>query len=404
MRWGRLVEAVCCDFIAKVIQRSRGRGQGIVEGLCPWRYQLCWCVLRKQKTKAAVAQPSPFATRFTHRFCFLNIMNKRRRIFKISWLRWRIPALCFSAVVILSGVVGWIPLQGLNYGIDFRGGSLIQVQTQQTVSTQALRKALEQEGFEQFSIQRFGGSENNEHLIQLPLESANQTLGKLQDFLKTRFQNLAVRRIETVGPRVGDELKQAAVLAVLASLLAILAYIWLRFAWRFSLAALTALFHDILFTLVFLLFTRIEVSLPITAALLTIAGYSINDTIVIFDRIRENIRRQPKLPFLDVCNLSINQTLGRTLITSGTTLFVVASLLVFGGGVIADFALTLLVGVVVGTYSSLYIASPMAWLLQIKATQGKQTAAAVARPAKPTAKPGGAAAKKPGKPRSKRRK
>ncbi len=327
-------------------------------------------------------------------------MNTHRRLLHIAWLHWRIPAICFSALFILSGALAWYPLNGLNYGIDFRGGSLVQIKTQQNITGQTLRTALEKEGFSQFSIQRFGSKENNEHLIQIPLTDSNRTIGKLQTFLKSRFQKLDVRRIETVGPRVGSELKQSAALAIVCALLAILAYIWLRFEWRFSLAAVAALFHDILFTLVVLLFTRIEISLPITAALLTIAGYSINDTIVIFDRLRENLRRQPNLSFLETCNLSINQTLGRTLITSGTTLFVVSALLIFGGGVIADFAFTLLIGVIVGTYSSLYIASPVALALQAKISQpNTQKAPAKLKSTAPEASPG----KQPARSQTKRK-
>ncbi len=166
-----------------------------------------------------------------------------------------------------------------------------------------------------------------------------------------------------MGPKVGEELKTAAFRAIVFSLVAILIYVWIRFQWRYSIGALVALFHDVLLVLAAFAVTQKEISLPVVAGILTVAGYSINDTIVIFDRIRENLRRFQKRAIFDTFNVSVNQTLSRTLLTSGTTLFVVLSIFVFGGGIINDFAFALLLGVVVGTYSSVFIAAPLVYIL-----------------------------------------
>ncbi len=187
---------------------------------------------------------------------------------------------------------------------------------------------------------------------------------KVKKVLKEAFPGMVVRRVESVGPRVGEELRLAAAQAILFSLVAILLYVWLRFQWRYSIGALTALVHDVLIVLAAFVVTQKEITLPVVAAVLTVAGYSINDTIVIFDRIRENFRRYQKKSAVDIINESLSQTLNRTLLTSGTTLFVLLSIFFFGGNIINDFAFALVIGVVVGTYSSVFIAAPVLYLLR----------------------------------------
>lgn len=281
----------------------------------------------------------------------------------------RYYSLAGSALLILAGLAVYFLQGGLNYGIDFRGGTLVQVQLQERYDISTIRETLSDGGIGSFALQAFGEADANEYLITLAraakLEERNgQTpSAKVKSVLIERFPSLVVRRVESVGPKVGEELKTAAFQAIVFSLLAILIYTWIRFQWRYSIGALVALFHDVLLVLAAFAATQKEISLPVVAAILTVAGYSINDTIVIFDRIRENLRRFQKRPIFDTFNVSVNQTLSRTLLTSGTTLFVVLAIFTFGGGIINDFAFALLLGVVVGTYSSVFIASPLVYIL-----------------------------------------
>lgn len=278
-------------------------------------------------------------------------------------------SLALSGILVMAGIVGFFALGGLNYGIDFTGGTLVQVRLAETRNITEIREALGDSDIGGYSLQTFGDEEANEYLITLAEtgkagELASESPGvRVQKALEKRFPSLTVRRVESVGPKVGEELKLAAFQAIVFSLVAIVIYVWLRFQWRYSIGALIALFHDVLIVMAAFMFTGKEISLPVVAAVLTVAGYSINDTIVIFDRMRENLRRfQKKAPF-DSINESINQTLSRTILTSTTTLFVVLALFLFGGEIINDFAFALLIGVAVGTYSSIFIAAPMVYNL-----------------------------------------
>jgi preprotein translocase subunit SecF len=274
-----------------------------------------------------------------------------------------------SSLAILAGIAGYFLLGGLNYGIDFRGGTLVQVRIPETGDINRIRQALSDGGVNSFSLQSFGEVGGHEYMITLgKAEEATGPVGesesaRVEGVLKEHFPSLTVRRVESVGPKVGGELRLAASLAILFSLVAILLYVWLRFQWRYSVGAVVALFHDVLVVLAAFILTGKEITLPVVAAILTVAGYSINDTIVIFDRIRENLRKFQKKALFDNFNESINQTLSRTVLTSGTTLLVVLAMYLFGGEIINDFAYALLIGIVVGTYSSVFVAAPLVFNL-----------------------------------------
>ncbi|MDQ6954383.1 MAG: protein translocase subunit SecF [Mariprofundaceae bacterium] len=281
-------------------------------------------------------------------------------------------ALIISAVLITISLLALIPsIRGLNFGIDFTGGTLVEVQFKQAPSISDVRAAIKPAGYEQAIIQEFGSPE--EILIRVQnkeVEDSSKISNTILDSLKSHFgaENIDMRRVEFVGPQVGEELTQAGISAVLIAMLAILIYVTLRFEFRFAIGADAALLHDITLVLGVFAITGSEFSLPVVAAILAVIGYSLNDSIVVFDRIRENLEenRKRKHPEdeIKVCNDSINQTLARTLMTSFTTLLVVLALFFLGGEVIHGFAFALLVGILVGTYSSIYIASPV--MLQLK--------------------------------------
>ena len=281
----------------------------------------------------------------------------------IDFLGKRRLAVIFSTVVLLAGFVSVIIHGGLNYWIDFRGGTNVQIRFAQTVDLDNLRGLFKEQGLGNIVLQTFGSEEEHEVLLGLPVDSALGTgedlTAQLRGVLGAQHPELEIRRIETVGPRVGDELKANALLAIVVALGLILLYVTFRFQWRQGVSAILTLVHDVLVVVsVFSLLDK-EFTLPVVAALLTVVGYSLNDTIVVFDRIRENQGRFRKQALEWIMNLSITETLSRTLITSGTTLLVVTALLVLGGEIIFDFAFALLVGVLIGTYSSIYVASPL---------------------------------------------
>jgi preprotein translocase subunit SecF len=284
---------------------------------------------------------------------------------KIDFLGKRKLALIFSGVLLLLSL-GLVAGKGLNFGIDFTGGTLVEVKFKEAPAIADIRKALAPAGFAQAIIQEFGAPE--EILIRVQNLDASDSSKISTDILDALGKGLGadsveMRRVEFVGPQVGEELTQAGIMAVLFAMLAILVYVTFRFKLRFAIGADAALLHDITLVVGIFALTGKEFTLPVVAAILTVIGYSLNDTIVVFDRIRENFEsnRKRKNPDseMDVVNRSINQTLARTLMTSLTTLLVVFSLFFFGGEVIHNFAFALIVGIVVGTYSSIYIASPV---------------------------------------------
>ncbi|PUB77719.1 MAG: protein translocase subunit SecF [gamma proteobacterium symbiont of Ctena orbiculata] len=266
-------------------------------------------------------------------------------------------ALVFSAVLLLIAV-GSIIARGLNLGIDFTGGTLVEVGYPQAVELPVVREALAKDGFDDAVIQHFGTSKDV--LVRLaPREDIESAV--LSDRAFSAMQGIDpqvdLRRVEFVGPQVGDELTEDGGLAMLYALIGILIYVGLRFEYRFAVGSVIALVHDVLITIGFFALFQVEFDLPVLAAVLAVIGYSLNDTIVVYDRIRENFRIIRKGDAVDVINTSVNQTLSRTLITSGTTLLVLVALFLFGGEIIHGFALALIVGVVIGTYSSIYVAS-----------------------------------------------
>ncbi|MGC9459422.1 protein translocase subunit SecF [Vibrio genomosp. F10] len=285
----------------------------------------------------------------------------------IDFMRWSKVAFAFSLVMIAAAIFT-LSTKWLNWGLDFTGGTLIEVGFEQPANLEDIREALEAEGFGDATVQNFGSA--REVMVRLrPRDGiANETLGnQILDAIKDGTgESVEMRRIEFVGPNVGDELTEAGGLAILASLICILIYVSIRFEWRLAAGAVMALAHDVIITLGIFSLLQIEVDLTIVAALLTVVGYSLNDTIVVFDRIRENFRKMRNGEPPEVMNNSITQTLSRTLITSGTTLFVVIALFTQGGAMIHGFALALLLGITVGTYSSIYVASALALKLGIE--------------------------------------
>ena len=270
-----------------------------------------------------------------------------------------------SAIAILLSIGSIFYHGGLRYGVDFAGGVLLQVKFSKAVDASDVRKALEAIGSKDASVQNFGGE--NEFLIRLEkgpedFEKASQAT---QTSLRERFkdQQLEIRRAEVVGPKVGRDLKEKAIWAIVLAFIGILIYVAFRFRQiSYGLGGIVALVHDILITFGAISITGLEFSLPLLAVILTIIGFSINDTIVIFDRVRENIKKMRKESLETVFNTSINETLGRTVLTSGTVMMVVLILFFFGGPVIHDFTTAMIVGLVSGTYSTVYIASPVVLL------------------------------------------
>jgi preprotein translocase subunit SecF len=285
----------------------------------------------------------------------------------IDFMRYQWPAIVLSTVVNLIGIGSFI-IQGLNFGLDFTGGTVIEAGYKEPVQLGDVRAALTKAGFDEATVQHFGSS--RDVLIRLAPKKASETTAAVSDRVFRALSadakgQVELRRAEFVGPQVGEELTESGGLAVLYSLIGILIYVWLRFEWRFSVGAIIATIHDTIVTVAVFSLFQIEFDLTVLAAVLAVIGYSLNDTVVIFDRIRENFRKIRKGTVLDVVNLSINETMSRTIITSGTTLIVVFALFIFGGQVIHGFALALLVGIAVGTYSSIYVASSAAVMLGI---------------------------------------
>jgi preprotein translocase subunit SecF len=284
---------------------------------------------------------------------------------QIDFMARRKQAMVFSALLILIAI-GSLFIRGLNFGIDFTGGTIIEVAYPETADLGGLRQVLADAGYPDAQVQHFGTS--RDVLIRIaPREG--RARAELSDEVLAALQaaDAAVekRRVEFVGPQVGEELTEQGGLAMLYALIGILIYVTLRFEYRFSLGAVAALVHDVIITLGVFAITQVEFDLTVLAALLAVIGYSLNDTIVVFDRIRENFRRMRKGSPVDVMNTSINQTLSRTLMTSLTTLLVLLALFFLGGEIIHAFALALIVGVFIGTYSSIFVAGSTALALGI---------------------------------------
>lgn len=273
--------------------------------------------------------------------------------------------MAISGLLIVAGIASLIIKGGPNYGIDFTGGTLVQLMFEKAVPIKEMRQVMDDINVGDYVIQQLGEKGHGEVLIRIERSSSSlKGLGeKIAETFRSHFSNnkIEVRRVEMVGPKVGKELRQKGQLAIFYALIGMLIYIAWRFELKFAVGAVLAIFHDILITLGIFSLANMEIDLTVVAALLTIAGYSINDTIVVFDRVRENMRIMRKESYAEVLNTSINQTLSRTILTSLTTLIVTATLLVLGGEVIHGFAFALTIGVVVGTYSSIFVASPIVY-------------------------------------------
>jgi len=313
-----------------------------------------------------------------------------------NFIRWRWHALALSTLVIVAGLAVIISRGGMPLGIDFSGGTIVIVKFDQSVSETQVRDAVDPIAGEEV-VQQYGEAGDNSWLIRLAqsqtaeqgtsLETGSQQI--LDALTKAGLPSYEILSREIVGPVIGADLQRRGIYATLASILAITVYIGFRFRFSFAIGAIAATFHDIIVTLAFLVFFGYDLSLNIVAALLTITGYSVNDTIVIFDRVRENMRSMRKESLEQVVNTSVNQTLSRTIITAGTTFLSVLSLYIFGGEVLRGFAFTMLVGIVSGTYSTIFIASAIAILL----SKQKRSAAASAQAAatRPAGRPDAAA-------------
>ena len=258
-------------------------------------------------------------------------------------------------------------IKGLNLGVDFKGGTLIEIRTENNeIHISEIRTSLLRMNLGDVTVKNFG--KENDYLVKIEINKSNDPtfIKSIKDKLTSDLGSVVnFRRVENVGPKVSSELLKAGLLAISLSLAAMLIYIWIRFEWQFSLGAIFALFHDVILTLgVFSLFS-LEINLSIVAAVLTIVGYSMNDTVVIFDRVRENLRKYSDIKIFDLTNISINETLSRTIITSTTTLLALISIYIFGGQILKGFSLAMILGVIFGTYSSIYIANPILILLNV---------------------------------------
>jgi len=294
-----------------------------------------------------------------------------------NFIRWRWHAIGLSAAIIIAGAA-MIATRGVPLGIDFSGGTLVRVQFDQQVSEDQVRKALDAVPGDKV-VQQFGPVADRQIMIRLPQTgtaeqgiSLEQGSRQVEDALNKAGLKFQILVRDIVGPVIGADLQKKGIYATLASILAITIYIAVRFRPSFAIGAIAATFHDILVTIAFLQFFKYELSLNIVAAILTITGYSVNDTIVIFDRVRENMRNKRREPLEQVVNTAVNQTLGRTIITAGTAFLSVLALYLFGGEALEGFSFTMLVGIISGTYSTIFIASAIAIILSKK----PQTAAA----------------------------
>ncbi len=318
----------------------------------------------------------------------MQILNKKT---SIDFLSMRNVTMLISALLIVASIVG-LAVRGLNFGIDFTGGTLVEVGYSEAVKVESVRATLTEAGYSDAVVQHFGTA--RDVMIRLPAVDRENAAGISGDIMKTLRsasnevlagtpdgQNTAqqcvsngttaacqvqMRRVEFVGPQVGDELANQGGLAMIYALIGILIYVAFRFKWQFSLGSIVALVHDVVITLGMFAVFQFDFSLSVLAAVLAVIGYSLNDTIVVFDRIRENFRKMRKGDRFDVVNAAINDTLPRTILTSLTTLFVVLTLFIFGGEVLHGFSIALLIGIIVGTYSSIFIASPSVLMLGIQ--------------------------------------
>ncbi|MFB3116126.1 MAG: protein translocase subunit SecF [Gammaproteobacteria bacterium] len=283
----------------------------------------------------------------------------------IDFMGKRKLAAFFSITLIVASIASLV-IQGLNFGVDFTGGTLVEVGYAQPVELESIRSALASSEFGEATVQSFGRA--SDVLIRIAPKQGSNTAdisGAILELLQAGDQSVEMRRVEFVGPQVGEELTEDGGLAMLYALLGILIYVALRFQMRFSVGAIAALVHDVVITIGIFSVTQMDFDLTVLAALLAVIGYSLNDTIVVFDRIRENFHKMRKVSPIEVMNISLNQTLSRTIMTSVTTLLVLTALFLVGGKIIHGFSTALIIGVLIGTYSSIFVASPVTLALGI---------------------------------------
>ena len=275
----------------------------------------------------------------------------------------------FVSLILILISVGFIFYKGLNFGVDFKGGTLIELRVENTeIGIGDVRQSFIKMNLGDVNVKKFG--KGNDYLIKF--EQTDKNKENFIENIKTQLSknlagNFSFRRVENVGPKVSGELLKSGLIAIVLSLSAMLIYIWIRFEWQFSLGAIIALIHDVIITIGFFSILEFEINLSIVAAVLTIVGYSMNDTVVIFDRVRENLKKYSSKSINEISNLSINETLSRTIITSSTTLLALLSIFFFGGKILHGFSFAMILGVIFGTYSSIFIANPI--LIKLKVDQ-----------------------------------
>tara|TARA_B100001540_G_scaffold223619_1_gene197847 strand:- start:2285 stop:3178 length:894 start_codon:yes stop_codon:yes gene_type:complete len=270
-----------------------------------------------------------------------------------------------SLILVIASLI-LLLFKGLNYGVDFKGGTLIEIRANQGSSKiSIIRDSFNQMNLGDVSVKNFGNE--TDYIVKFEKQNSNDPkfINNIKTKLSNSIGNVEFRRVENVGPKVSAELLKSGVLAIALSLAAMLLYIWIRFEWQFSLGAIVALFHDVIITLGLFSLFSLEINLSIVAAVLTIVGYSMNDTVVIFDRVRENLKKYADIKIFELTNISINETLSRTIITSITTLLALLSIYLFGGEILKGFSLAMILGVIFGTYSSIYIANPILVMLKV---------------------------------------
>ena len=265
-----------------------------------------------------------------------------------------------ASVIIFVLSIFFISFKGLNYGIDFKGGTLIELRVENNIDASSIRESLNSMDLGDINVKKFG--KEGDYLIKVEQKEKNNSnlipeiKSKLTDYLNT---DVDFRRVENVGPKVSSELLESSIIAISLALSAMLFYIWVRFEWQFSVGSIIALLHDVVITLGIFSVLSLEINLSIIAAVLTIVGYSMNDTVVIYDRIRENLSKYTKISISDISNLSINETFARTIITSVTTLLALVSIYILGGEILRGFSFAMILGVIIGTYSSIFVAAPI---------------------------------------------
>lgn len=299
---------------------------------------------------------------------------------RIPFMRFRTAGLAV-AVVITLGTALLVALGSLNFGIDFRGGIMMEVRTQGPADLSAMRSTVGGAGVGEVALQGFGAP--NDVLLRIPRQDGGEAaqMAAVQKVRTALGSGFEFRRVEVVGPKVGEELIQAGTIATLLAILAIAVYVWLRFEWQFAIGAMVSTLHDVVATIGLFALFGLEFNTSTVAAILLIAGYSINDTVVIYDRVRENLRKYKTMPIEQLFDLSLNETLSRTILTGGTTACALLALFIFGGEVIRDFSGAMLFGVFIGTYSSLMVATPI--LTYFQPRRGEDAAAAAETAARP---------------------